>query len=268
VRRRGVAALVSIALALSACSSAGTAAGGDGADGSPAAGATQVVGSPSPSPTADPARGLLLEAVGARPPSYVAIPHERLVPMWEEPRGDQSDFRFDSRNPRGGLTPMLIVDGRMDDAGELWFEVLLPIRPNGASAWVRERDVRTHERRDRIRVYLGERILEHYRDGRLVGRFRVGIGQPQYPTGRGTFYVWVKVPYSDPSGPYGIYALGLSGFSPVLSDWPSHGRMAIHGTPYASNRGQAVSHGCVRVYNPDMRTLIQVPLGTPVIITE
>ena len=29
-----------------------------------------------------------------------------------------------------------------------------------------------------------------------------------------------------------------------------------------------VSHGCIRVYNPDMRKLRRVPLGTPVIIKQ
>jgi lipoprotein-anchoring transpeptidase ErfK/SrfK len=65
-----------------------------------------------------------------------------------------------------------------------------------------------------------------------------------------------------------VFALGLSGFSNVLTDWPGGGRMAIHGTPYASNKGQMVSHGCIRVYNPDMRKLRRVPLGTPVIIKQ
>jgi len=228
--------------------------GSAGASSAPSSGATEAE--------------LLLTEVTSGETSHVALPHERLVPMWEEPRAGGSDFRFDSKNPRGGLTPMLIADAELDDAGEFWLEVLLPIRPNGASAWVRAADVRVLERRDRIEVDLSKRVLWHYRDGELVDRFSVGIGQPQYPTATGTFYVWVKVPYADPSGPYGIYALGLSGFSPVISDWPSHGRMAVHGTPYASNRGQAVSHGCVRVYNPEMQTLTRVPLGTPVIISR
>jgi len=223
----------------------------------------------APSPSATPARAeVLLAEVTHGPPSYVALPDERILAMWEEPGGEDPDFRFDSRNPRGGLTPMLIEGGRLDGDGDLWLEVLLPIRPNGASAWTRASDVSIHERRDRIEVDLSERVLEHFRDGELVHRFSVGIGQPQYPTATGTFYVWVKVPYADPSGPYGIYALGLSGFSPVLSDWPSNGRMAVHGTAYASNRGEQVSHGCVRVYNPQMERLKGVPLGTPVIISR
>jgi lipoprotein-anchoring transpeptidase ErfK/SrfK len=94
------------------------------------------------------------------------------------------------------------------------------------------------------------------------------VGSERYPTGVGRFYIWVKVPHENPNNPYGIMALGLSGFSPVLSDWPGQGRMAVHGTPYASNRGQAVSHGCVRVYNDDMQALLDLPLGTPVEIVR
>jgi lipoprotein-anchoring transpeptidase ErfK/SrfK len=82
----------------------------------------------------------------------------------------------------------------------------------------------------------------------------------------GTFYVWAQVPQASPFGPYGVFALGLSGFSPVLKDWPGGGRMAIHGTSDPADQGQMVSHGCVRVYNPDMTLLKHVPMGTPVVI--
>ncbi len=131
---------------------------------------------------------------------------------------------------------------------------------------MRSDQVKLRERHERIEVDLSKRTLEYLVDDELEERFKIGVGTSQYPTGKGEFYVWVKVPYEDPSNPYGIMALGLSGFSPVLSDWPGEGRMAVHGTPYASNRGQAVSHGCVRVYNEDMESLLDVPLGTPVII--
>ena len=111
-------------------------------------------------------------------------------------------------------------------------------------------------------------MLRHYVRGELRHRFDVGVGTDATPTGVGTFYVWVKVRYSGLDQPYGIAALGLSGFSPVLSDWPGAGRMAIHGTALPSDRGRAVSHGCVRVYNEDLKGLLDVPLGTPVEITR
>jgi lipoprotein-anchoring transpeptidase ErfK/SrfK len=80
--------------------------------------------------------------------------------------------------------------------------------------------------------------------------------------------VWAHVPQASPTGPYGAYALGLSGFSDVLTDWPGGGRFAIHGTPYRANTGLKVSHGCIRVFNPDVTTLRDIPLGTPVVISR
>ena len=187
--------------------------------------------------------------------------------MWEEPGSGDPMYAFDTRNPKGQRAPMLIRHARVDGRGEAWLDVYLPIRPNGSSAWIRADDVDLQRRDQRIEVDLSRRILELYREGRLVDRFRVGIGAPGSPTGIGTFYVWVKVGYDPPSPAYGVYALGLSGFSPLLSEWPGQGRMAIHGTLDPSDRGQAVSHGCVRVYDPQMERLTDVPLGTPVIIT-
>jgi lipoprotein-anchoring transpeptidase ErfK/SrfK len=197
----------------------------------------------------------------------VAAPRERYTPMFEEPGAKKADFALDTRNINGELSPMLIVGATPRD-GEPWYQVLLPLRPNGTTAWVREGDVKLRERTERIEVDLSKRTLEYLVDGELAERFEVGIGTDQFPTTTGDFYVYVKVPYDNPNQPYGIMALGLSGFSRVITDWPGGGRIAVHGTPYASNRGEAVSHGCVRVYNQDMESLLDVPLGTPVIISE
>jgi hypothetical protein len=195
----------------------------------------------------------------------VALPHERYLSMWERPDGDGADFVLDTRNPTGKLAPLLIERAALV-RGEPWFEVLLPLRPNGASAWVRERDVEVRDRTERIEVDLSRRLLWHFVGEEVAHRFRVGVGTPATPTGTGRFYVWVKVSYADPGGPYGAAALGLSGFSPVLSDWPGEGRMAVHGTADPADRGRAVSHGCVRVFNEDLAALVDVPLGTPVLV--
>lgn len=211
-------------------------------------------------------RDRLIAAIREGTSAFVVIPRSRYVPMWERLGSPDPDYVFDARSPNGGRAPMLIADVRVDERDRAWFAVYLPIRPNGATGWVREEDVRVRPRRERIEVDLSRRVLEHYVGEELVDRFRVGVGTPEHPTATGTFYVWVKVPYDPPHPAYGSLALGLSGFSPVLSEWPGEGRMAIHGTPWASDRGQAVSHGCVRVWNPQMLRLADVPLGTPVII--
>ena len=194
------------------------------------------------------------------------MPRLRLLPMWRRPGASQRpDFRLDARNPHGQLAPLLI-DRAVAGGGATWYRVLIPIRPNGSAAWVRGTDVAIEERTERIEVDLSRRLLWRYDGDEVVDRLRVGVGSVATPTGVGRFFVWVKVLYDDPQGPYGAAALGLSGFSPVLSDWPGEGRMAIHGTDDPADRGRAVSHGCVRVYNDELVRLLDVPLGTPVII--
>jgi L,D-transpeptidase catalytic domain len=196
----------------------------------------------------------------------LAVPTERVIPVWKHPKSADATFALDTQNPSGSFSPMLI-EGAKRRAGEAWYRVLLPLRPNGSAAWVRESDVELRRIDQRIEVDLSDRTLRYFIHGDLKEHFRVGVGTDATPTGTGSFYVWVKIRYPSPYQPYGIAALGLSGFSPVLSDWPGGGRMAIHGTSSPSDLGNAVSHGCVRVLNDDLESLLDVPLGTPVEIT-
>jgi L,D-transpeptidase catalytic domain len=211
---------------------------------------------------AEPKPPLLPEGV-----DVLAVPADRVIPVWKHPKSDEATFTLDTQNPSGSFSPMLI-EGAKRRAGEAWYRVLLPMRPNGSAAWVRESDVSLRRIDQRIEVDLSDRTLRYYVHDDLKKHFKVGVGTDATPTGTGTFYVWVKIRYASPYQPYGIAALGLSGFSPVLSEWPGGGRMAIHGTSSPSDLGNAVSHGCVRVFNDDLRSLLDVPLGTPVEITR
>jgi hypothetical protein len=222
---------------------------------------TFVLGAPTGPNGVEPQPPLLPEGV-----DVLAVPSERVISMWKHPKATESTFALDTKNPMGTLSPMLIEAAKRR-AGEAWYRVLLPLRPNGTSAWVRESDVELRRIDQRIEVDLSERKLRYYVHGDLEQHFKVGVGTDATPTGTGMFYVWVKVQYASPYQPYGIAALGLSGFSPVLSEWPGGGRMAIHGTSSPSDLGNAVSHGCVRVLNDDLKSLLDVPLGTPVEIT-
>jgi L,D-transpeptidase catalytic domain len=211
---------------------------------------------------AEPKPPLLPEGV-----DVLAVPAERVIPVWKHPKSAEATFELDTQNPSGSFSPMLI-EGAKRRAGEAWYRVLLPLRPNGSAAWVRESDVSLRRIDQRIEVDLSDRTLRYYVHDDLKKHFRVGVGTDATPTGTGTFYVWVKIRYASPYQPYGIAALGLSGFSPVLSEWPGGGRMAIHGTSSPSDLGNAVSHGCVRVFNDDLKSLLDVPLGTPVEISR
>lgn len=211
------------------------------------------------------------------PPSPVAQSHdftaldrglrstEPLIRIWRSPGG--TSRMMGANNPMGERLVFLVTEARERDI--TWYRILLPRRPNGSTAWVKEGpDVRLVRLRDRVEIDLSEYSLVRYADGKRVGRYEVGIGQPQWPTPVGTFYVWAHVPQPSPSGPYGAYALGLSGFSDVLTEWPGGGRFAIHGTTNRWDGGRKVSHGCIRVFNPQVMKLSDLPLGTPVLITR
>jgi lipoprotein-anchoring transpeptidase ErfK/SrfK len=199
--------------------------------------------------------------------TFVARSRTPWLTVWPGPSVDSGKHEsFSTRNPVGQTLEFLVARATRDDHGDPWLRIYLPVRPNGTAAWVRMGAVTVRRIQQRIVVDLSEKSLRYYRDGHLQHDFSVGIGRPETPTAVGTFFVWAQVPQASPSGPYGVFALGLSGFSPVLLDWPGGGRMAIHGTTNPGDLGQMVSHGCVRVYNDDMVDLRRVPLGTPVVI--
>jgi lipoprotein-anchoring transpeptidase ErfK/SrfK len=172
----------------------------------------------------------------------------------------------ETTNPWGQAIAYPVLHARQTTDGEVWYRILLGIEPNGSNGWVRASEVNLAEATDRIVVDTSTRTLREFRDGELVHRFLVGIGRPDSPTTPGRFFVWARLQPSDPSGSYGSYLLGLSGFSEVHTDWPGGGRMAIHGTADPTDRGQQVSFGCVRVFNGQMDQLRDVPMGTTVTI--
>ena len=199
--------------------------------------------------------------------TFVARSRTPNLQIWNGPSTSAGRrWAFPTRNPLGQPLEFLVAKAARDAGGEAWLRILLPIRPNGAAGWVKKTNVIVRKVQQHIVVDLSARTLLYYRDGKLADRFDVGIGRVETPTAKGTFYVWAQVPQASPTGPYGVFALGLSGFSPVLKDWPGGGRMAIHGTSNPGDRGLMVSHGCVRVFNDDMVRLTHVPMGTPVVI--
>jgi lipoprotein-anchoring transpeptidase ErfK/SrfK len=217
--------------------------------------------SPSPAPT-PPAKPRVVppgvQIVGAR---------ELVFEIFGRPGpGAVLEHRLAATNDWAQPLWLPVTAGFSDAKGTRWLHVRLPIRPNGSGGWVRRADVRSRRVPDKIVVDLSEHTLRRYVGKELVGHDRVAVGSPGTPTPAGRFFVWAHVGYADPSGPYGVFALGLSGFSDVITDWTGGGRIAIHGTADPSDAGTDVSHGCVRVYNPQMRGLEDVPLGTPVTI--
>ena len=115
-------------------------------------------------------------------------------------------------------------------------------------------------------IYRGPRKFEFYVNDKLVRTGKVAVGRPGMETPLGLFYVQAKF---DPTWPVlGAYAFETSGYS-KLSDWPGGGVVGVHGTNTPDLIGQAVSHGCVRLYNKDIQYLRSVVgVGTPIKIVS
>ncbi|MEM9135120.1 MAG: L,D-transpeptidase [Actinomycetota bacterium] len=154
-----------------------------------------------------------------------------------------------------------------DDDG--WLEVLLPVRPNGSTGWIRVADVELYQNRFRIEIDISDHSLTLLERGQEVFTTEVAIGTGDTPTPVGSFFTTVLYDVPDPEGPYGPHAFALSGFSEVLTSFNGgDGLIGIHGTNDPSSLGTDVSHGCIRIPNELITRMAEtVPLGTPVDIT-
>jgi lipoprotein-anchoring transpeptidase ErfK/SrfK len=144
----------------------------------------------------------------------------------------------------------------------LWYRVSVPGRPNGRTGWVRAGAVHITPMKKRLVVDRGARRFQFWDGNRLVRAGRVAVGKPGAETPLGLYYVQSK--FVPNTSVLGVYAFETSAYS-KLSDWPGGGIVGVHGTPWPHLLGQAVSHGCIRLHNDDVRFLrSRVPLGMPI----
>lgn len=217
-----------------------------------------------PTPPADIGAARLL----ARGETFVAVPRETSLDIHAAPGTERPYMSLDADNPWGQRLRLLVMRSATED-GDVWLRIQLPVWPNGQAGWIAASDVRLAEVAERVVIDVSERRLVRLREGERVTRLRVAVGSEATPTPPGRYFVWAKVDTDRPSGPYGSFILGLSGFSDSIEPWeefPGEPRLAIHGTDDPSDTGEAVSKGCVRVSNALLRHLRGVPMGTPVVI--
>ena len=125
-------------------------------------------------------------------------------------------------------------------------------------------------------------------DGLLLEQFPVAIGRPGWETPLGSFAVLEKIRNPTWQHPQRPLKIGPSPTNPLGSRWigfwrdcnlrkpwegvkplalPNCATIGFHGTPQRGSVGRAVSHGCVRLYDEDVRRLFeQVDVGTPVTV--
>ena len=147
-----------------------------------------------------------------------------------------------------------------------WAEVMLPIRPNGSTGWIRIDNVELYLVEGKIVIDLSDKQLTYTVNGEEMVTSTVAIGTNQNQTPIGIFFVTDSVTLTNPNSVWGPHALGLSARSDTITEYNGgDGIIGIHGTGDPSSIGRAASLGCIRLPN-DLITKLHtlVPLGTPV----
>lgn len=158
------------------------------------------------------------------------------------------------------------------EAGRL--KVRLPRRPNESTAWVKAKRVRLLHTHYAIAIDLSQRRLYWYDRDQPQGSYPIGIGKPSTPTPTGHFFLAFHAT-PPPNEDYGPQVLETSAHSNVFQTFgagTSDAIIAIHGPIFAGRQigrnGAAISHGCIRMHNGELRKILFLPKGTPIVITQ
>src|SRR5262249_20273126 len=208
------------------------------------------------------ASGPATESAAARPPAALAwrAGVQTRVPLYRRFPGD----RRARAATHAAIGPqdapwLLVLQAKRDGKARCWVRVRLPSRPNDASAWMNAQRVTLSPTPWRIVVSRRARELTLRRAGRPVLRTKVVVGAPGTPSPTGLFSI-VDVWRWTPSDFLGSYILALTAHSPVLQEFGGgDGRVGIHGRGGASlldPLGSAASHGCVRLANTAIESLV------------
>lgn len=195
--------------------------------------------------------------------SIVATAVTRSVPIYRSPSARRPFKRLS--NPTSVGAPLVFL---VKSRGQGWEKVFLPIRPDGATGWVKDRYVSLAWNPYSLQARLQQHELVLRKNGRVAARFPAAVGRSVLPTPTGRYYLVELLKQPNPNGSYGPYAFGTSAFSRVLYHFGGGpGQIGIHGTDEHGSIGHSVSHGCIRLRNRDIVRLAHLlPLGTPITI--
>ena len=225
-----------------------------------------IAAAPAPAAAA-PGRVERLQRLGQQ--SYYAFINHA-APARTAPRGSAHAIaHLRRRSPVATDDLVLVLARTKDSAGHSWYQVRLPVRPNGTTGWVRASalgDLQPLKTWLKINTHTFTATL--VKAGKVVWSARIGVGQRQWPTPRGQFFIRAKLKgYGSAGSFYGPVAFITSATSDALTDWPGGGIVGVHGTSLPGLIPGHISHGCVRVRNRDILRLEKLmPVGTPLTI--
>jgi len=196
---------------------------------------------------------------------------EKAEPARAEPSASAKTVAKLTRKTSEGTDDLVLVIARTtDDNGKVWLQVRLPVRPNNTTGWVPEEALSELQPVDTwLKINTKTYRVTLIKNGKTVFSARVGVGQPQWPTPKGQFYIRARLEkYGGAGSAFGPIAFVTSATSPTLTDWPGGGIVGVHGTNMPSLIPGRISHGCVRLRNADIVKLAKLmPVGTPLTIT-
>jgi lipoprotein-anchoring transpeptidase ErfK/SrfK len=122
-----------------------------------------------------------------------------------------------------------------------------------------------------LTLKLKERKVYVYKGGTVVAKYPVAVGKKGWETPTGDWYVMEKITnpgWTSFKNSSTVIAPGAK--SPLGERWigfwtDGQDMIGFHGTPDPSSVGKAISHGCVRMYDKDVKALFPlVKVGTTV----
>jgi lipoprotein-anchoring transpeptidase ErfK/SrfK len=204
--------------------------------------------------------------------SLVATAHVPNLVVYDAPNGKPiqalpNPWLFEPSNASTAV-PQIFLVAQTTNSG--WVQVLLPIRPNGTTGWVKASDVSLANDPYHIKVSLSAHQITVKNGDSPVYQGPVATGLPATPTPTGHYYLRVLIKAINPNTVYGPYAYGLSSHSNVYSTFEGgDAEIGIHGNDNAAVLGHDASHGCIRMDNTEITKLASIlPLGTPVDVTQ
>jgi len=200
--------------------------------------------------------------------SYYAFV-EKAVPAKAQAKSTARTVGKLTRKTGEGTDDLVLVLARtVDSKDHAWLQVRLPIRPNGTTGWVPEAALSELQPVNTwLKISTKTYKATVIKNGKRVFSANVGVGQSQWPTPHGQFYIRAKLTgYSNPV--YGPLAFVTSATSDTLTDWPGGGIVGVHGTNQPGLIPGRISHGCIRLRNADILKLDKlVGVGTPITVT-
>lgn len=219
------------------------------------------------------------DATPAEDPWEVTVLHVnddvQIIPAFDGPNGNNITL-FDQNEIDGteleyplyaetvfGNRLALLVE-EYDSSGN-WAKVQVPIRPNGATAWVQTAFFTEEKHNYHITIDLSENKVNVYQGEELLVEQIAVSGRESRPTPIVRSYIDEKIPGASLSPAYGDWVLSIAAFSEALGTFGGGGmpKLALHGTNQPELMGQYVSSGCVRIPNEVVSFIAEsVPVGT------